>query len=116
MSFHFKIQTGGWVPGQLIEWDGDIHNGIARENYTARELDVNEGDQVIATKALNGWMWCKRLSDMLGIQKSETSLVKTKLSHRNTSFKRCRNNLIRGSLYTIKQRLISHRILVTQHK
>ena len=55
---------GGWVPGQLIEWDGDdLHNGIAREDYTARELDVNEGDELIATKALNGWMWCQRLSD-----------------------------------------------------
>jgi len=56
-------QPGGWVPGQLIEWGDDIRIGTAKEDYTARELEVNEGDELAAGRALNGWIWCKRLSD-----------------------------------------------------
>lgn len=65
-NWHFctiASHTGGWVPAQLIEWGDDIHHGISKADYTAKELDVNEGDILIATKALNGWVWCNRVSD-----------------------------------------------------
>ncbi|MDR3437856.1 SH3 domain-containing protein [Telmatospirillum sp.] len=56
-------QPGGWVPAQIINRTGDAHNGIALEDYTARELEVNEGDLMIGLRSMNGWMWCSRLSD-----------------------------------------------------
>ena len=52
----------GWVPGQIIEWV-DACNGRAVEDYTARELDVDEGDVLAASRFMSGWVWCFRLSD-----------------------------------------------------
>ena len=51
-------QKGGWVPAQIIEI---IHDKIARscEDYTARELNVRQGDLLLGTRTLNGWVWCK---------------------------------------------------------
>jgi Variant SH3 domain len=51
-------QKGGWVPAQMIE----IINGKtarAREDYTARELNVREGDFLLGSRTLNGWVWCR---------------------------------------------------------
>lgn len=51
-------QKGGWVPAQIIE----VVNGKtarAREDYTARELNVWEGDILSGSKILNGWIWCQ---------------------------------------------------------
>lgn len=31
-----------------------------REAYTARELDVRVGERLIASRNLNGWLWCSR--------------------------------------------------------
>lgn len=56
-------QQGGWVPGQLIGRFADARNGVALEDYTAKELDVDEGDVLAVSKILDGWMWCERLSD-----------------------------------------------------
>lgn len=55
-------QQEGWVPGQIIERLGAGH-GQALEDYTARELDVDEGDVLISSRTLNGWAWCERPSD-----------------------------------------------------
>lgn len=55
-------QSGGWVPGQIIERI-DARQGRALRAYTARELDVDEGDELAGSEQLNGWMWCTRLSD-----------------------------------------------------
>ena len=55
-------QPGGWVPGQVIEWT-DAYHGTALEDYTAREMDVDEGDMLIGSRILNGWIWCSRASD-----------------------------------------------------
>lgn len=52
-------QPGGWVPRQVI----DECRGKALEDYIARELDVDEGDLLIGSKILNGWVWCSRVSD-----------------------------------------------------
>lgn len=52
-------QKGGWVPAQIIE----IVNGNAaraREDYTARELNVKMGELLLGSRTLNGWVWCQR--------------------------------------------------------
>ncbi|EHW9643500.1 hypothetical protein K3295_003842 [Salmonella enterica subsp. enterica serovar Coeln] len=56
-------RTGGWVPGQLLARSEETYRGIAKEDYTARELEVEKGDEVAGLRSLNGWMWCERLSD-----------------------------------------------------
>lgn len=53
--------AGGWVPRQVIERHAD-GTGRALEDYSARELDVDEGDVLIGSRTLNGWLWCHRLS------------------------------------------------------
>jgi hypothetical protein len=51
-------QKGGWVPTQIIEVvTGNIAR--AREAYTARELNVREGDSLLGSRILNGWVWCE---------------------------------------------------------
>lgn len=52
-------QEPGWVPEQIIERLDDQH-ARAREAYTARELDVQVGERLIASRSLNGWLWCTR--------------------------------------------------------
>jgi len=52
-------QKGGWVPAQIIEIVND-KAARAREAYTARELNVRQGDVLLGSKTLNGWVWCKR--------------------------------------------------------
>lgn len=51
-------QKGGWVPAQIIEIIND-NIARAREDYTARELNVREGDLLLGIRTLNGWVWCK---------------------------------------------------------
>ena len=52
-------QKGGWVPAQIIEIvDGKAAR--AREDYTARELNVRTGDALLGSKTLNGWIWCQK--------------------------------------------------------
>jgi len=54
-------QQGGWVPAQVIEiLDGQTAR--ARESYTARELDVKQGETVLGARTLNGWVWCEHLN------------------------------------------------------
>jgi hypothetical protein len=55
--------SGGWVPEQLIERGMHPGHGVAKDDYTAKELDVDEGDEFQAIKFLNGWLWCQRLSN-----------------------------------------------------
>ncbi|APZ43311.1 SH3 domain-containing protein [Acidihalobacter ferrooxydans] len=50
-------QRGGWVPAQLIEVINGT-NARARDDYTAKELNVREGDALLGLKILNGWCWC----------------------------------------------------------
>jgi hypothetical protein len=51
-------QKAGWVPAQIIEIiDEEIAR--AREGYTARELNVREGDVLLGKRTLNGWVWCE---------------------------------------------------------
>lgn len=52
-------QEPGWVPGQVIE-RVDGSDGRALDDYTARELDVQEGEVLTGTRTLNGWRWCEK--------------------------------------------------------
>ncbi len=53
--------TGGWVPQQIIRrLEGDT--GLALEDFTSLELDVDAGDMLIGTRTLNGWVWCQHLT------------------------------------------------------
>lgn len=52
-------QEPGWVPGQVIERLGDS-SGRALDDYTARELNVLEGELLTGTRILNGWVWCEK--------------------------------------------------------
>ncbi|MFN3880491.1 MAG: SH3 domain-containing protein [Nitrincola lacisaponensis] len=54
-------QKPGWVPGQIIERFGNLH-GKALDDYTAKELNVLEGDLLLCSKSLNGWLWCEKLT------------------------------------------------------
>lgn len=51
-------QQGGWVPSEIIDID-ENRVARAREDYTARELKVDEGEVVIGSRALGGWIWCE---------------------------------------------------------
>jgi len=55
-------QEDGWVPLQVLEFI-DEKTAVARENYTARELDVDIGDVLESSRTLNGWAWCVRVCD-----------------------------------------------------
>lgn len=52
-------RKGGWVPAQIIEIITG-NTARAREDYTARELNVREGELVLGMRILNGWVWCKK--------------------------------------------------------
>lgn len=51
----------GWVPKQLIEIASE-NTGVAKENYSASELNVEVQEYVIGFKKINGWIWCEKLS------------------------------------------------------
>ncbi len=53
----------GRVPEQLIERSIETGYGVAKNDYTAKELDIDKGDEFQAISFLNGWVWCRRLSD-----------------------------------------------------
>lgn len=54
-------QEGGWVPAQIIEITTG-NTARARDDYTARELNVKEGELVLGERILNGWVWCEKSS------------------------------------------------------
>ena len=56
----YKLDSSkeGWVPEQNIRKIGEY--GIVKEDYTAKELNVEEGEQVEGKTELNGWIWCRR--------------------------------------------------------
>ncbi len=54
-------QGKGWVPKQVIKWLSS-NEGEALTNYFANEINVDEGELLVGTKELNGWLWCQNLS------------------------------------------------------
>lgn len=55
--------AGGWVPVQLIDCQEGGTRGIVLEDYSARELDVDPGEEIVRIRTLNGWTWVRRTSD-----------------------------------------------------
>jgi hypothetical protein len=47
----------GWIPMQIVNISADRTTGIITESYSAQELDVDAGDQIVPLKSLNGWTW-----------------------------------------------------------
>ena len=45
----------GWVPEQLLQWQGA--DAVVREDYTARELSLPAGVEVVVHRVLAGWAW-----------------------------------------------------------
>lgn len=62
----------GWVPKSIIETTDNVH-GVITEFYSAKELDVSEGEFLDYINALNGWLLLKN-------DKGETGWV----PHENT--------------------------------
>ena len=56
-------QKGGWVPAQIIEIVNE-ETARALEDYTARELNVRDGDRLLGERTLNGWVWCQSTNGM----------------------------------------------------
>ena len=52
-------QQEGWVPAQVFQLTAP-GAGIAAEDYTARELDVEVGERLEGGRELGGWRWCSR--------------------------------------------------------
>lgn len=50
----------GWVPVQIVERRSGSE-GRVREDYTAREHELEEGDLLAGDRELNGWVWCVKL-------------------------------------------------------
>ncbi len=48
--------NSGWVPGQIIKFINETEGEIT-EDYDARELDVDAGEEILGTRELNGWVW-----------------------------------------------------------
>jgi len=48
-------QRGGWVPEQLLQRTAT--EAIMLEDYTARELSVRAGAEVVRHRTMNGWVW-----------------------------------------------------------
>jgi uncharacterized protein YgiM (DUF1202 family) len=46
---------GGWVPEDYIEQSGAV--GVMRCDYTAKELTITEGEELILHKSQSGWYW-----------------------------------------------------------
>lgn len=46
----------GWAPKALIRRSTD-RQGVALAEYSARELETQEGDQITCLRELNGWLW-----------------------------------------------------------
>ncbi len=47
----------GWAPIQYLQIDEAGKTAIAKQDYSARELDTRIGEQVILHSELNGWGW-----------------------------------------------------------
>lgn len=56
-----RTKKEGWIPVQILEIaDGE---GIVTKDYVAKEMSVNRGESLVGGIELNGWIWCRRISD-----------------------------------------------------
>jgi hypothetical protein len=47
----------GWVPKTLIHFNADGTTGTARVPYSARELTITTGEELVAEQEESGWLW-----------------------------------------------------------
>ena len=54
-----KAKSGreGWAPASIFEADASAESAIVLENYSARELDTSEGEELVVRRELSGWYW-----------------------------------------------------------
>ncbi len=57
--------NAGWAPFDWLQPLGDDRAEALRD-YSAQELDVDAGDDVILHHELGGWWWCERNSGLYG--------------------------------------------------
>jgi hypothetical protein len=48
----------GWVPMQILD-----KSGMVTENYSAKELNLSGGEELLVTRIMNGWYWAQRLDN-----------------------------------------------------
>ena len=52
-----------WIPIQIVEISSDKKSGTILLEYSAQELDVEPGDEIIKLQSLNGWTWSKNIKN-----------------------------------------------------
>lgn len=54
----------GWVSIQILNVYETLSNerqiAVVLEDYSAYELPVNQGEIVVGSRCLNGWVWCRK--------------------------------------------------------
>lgn len=53
---------GGWVPLQILRKDENNLTAEVLEDYSAKELDAEEGEEVYVVQHLNGWVFVKHFT------------------------------------------------------
>lgn len=55
----------GWAPEAYVEAQS-ADAGVARRDYTARELELREGDTLILLAEESGWLWAQAADGRTG--------------------------------------------------
>ena len=50
-----RCNKEGWVPKQIISINGKL--GVSKEDYSAKEFNLNVGEIIVSNRELNGWIW-----------------------------------------------------------
>ncbi|MBT3785243.1 hypothetical protein HOF92_09710, partial [bacterium] len=59
-----KDGNEGWAPEKILEIVGNL--GVTSENYSARELDVDQGELLDVMRELNGWFLVQKQNGETG--------------------------------------------------
>lgn len=62
----------GWAPEQSVD-SLSRTEGLAIENYTARELNTVAGETLVCRRELNGWLWVENTRGESGWVPKETT-------------------------------------------
>lgn len=60
-----KDENQGWAPIQYLKME-EGNKAIAKQDYTARELDTVEDDELFLQYKLNDWGWVKKCDGSSG--------------------------------------------------
>ena len=56
----------GWAPVQCLEIREESGKAVAKQDYTARELNTSIGDELILHYVLNDWGWVENADGACG--------------------------------------------------